>query len=59
MPSPDVISTIEEKIVLNNRIKFESLYDKYSAKVYGFLLSKSSSKDEAEALLIKVFERVW
>ncbi len=59
MPGPDVISNIEEKTVLDNGIKFLSLYDKYSAKVYGFLLSKSSRKDETEELLIKVFVRVW
>lgn len=39
--------------------RFENLYDKYSPKVNGFLISQTDSKEQAEELLINVFLKVW
>jgi DNA-directed RNA polymerase specialized sigma24 family protein len=38
---------------------FENLYNRYSPKMYGFLLKKVSTKEVAEQLLMDVFLRIW
>jgi RNA polymerase sigma-70 factor (ECF subfamily) len=38
---------------------FEELYNRYSPKIYGFLLKKVNSKEEAEQLLMDIFLRIW
>jgi len=38
---------------------FEELYNRYSPKMYGFLLNKVNSKEVAEQLLMDVFLRIW
>lgn len=60
MPTLNVlIDKVEENDISNYRMLFESLYNKYSPKVYGFLIKQSHSNEQAEELLIKVFLKVW
>ena len=49
----------DEKDIIYYHKLFESIYDKYSSKVYGFFLSQTCCEELAEELLIKVFLIVW
>ena len=50
---------IEEKMISEHHSLFKLLYEKYSSKIFGFLISRTESNERAEALLIKVFSKVW
>ena len=38
---------------------FEILYDKYSPKIYGYLIKNTNSKQQADELLVNIFLTFW
>ncbi len=50
---------IKKKMIADDQSLFKFLYEKYSSKIYGFLISRVESDEKADELLIKVFSKVW
>jgi hypothetical protein len=50
---------IKKKMISDDQSLFEILYEKYSSKMFGFLITRMESTEKAEELLIKVFSKVW
>lgn len=38
---------------------YEILYDQYAPKAYGFLLGQLQKKQDAENVLMEIFEKIW
>lgn len=49
----------QNKIAINNLPLFNELYDKHSAKAYGFILSYTDNKKEAEEYFESFFLKTW
>ncbi|MDQ6903740.1 MAG: hypothetical protein M3139_12090 [Bacteroidota bacterium] len=50
---------IEERVISVDQSLFEFLYEKYSSKLFGFLICRTGSHEKAEELLMKVFLKIW
>lgn len=50
---------IKKTMISDDQSLFEILYEKYSSKIFGFLITRMESTEKAEELLIKVFSKVW
>lgn len=44
---------------MNNFKTFESIYDQYAPKVFGFITRYTNTKHQAEELLANIFLEVW
>ncbi len=50
---------IKKKMISDDQSRFEFIYEKYSSKIFGFLISRTDSTEESEELLMEVFSKVW
>ena len=53
------MNKIEKENILYYCEQLAFLYDAYSPRIYGFLISDAYCKEVSEELLIKIFLRIW